>query len=87
MPCYFATVMKILPISIDVIGPRRYALSASSIHSRMRRICSYIGLDTLGMMSKKDYGLQCEADERALEVCVDLGEGGVDVGGDIRSDE
>ncbi len=34
------------------------------------------------MISKKD-SMQCEADERALEICVDLGEGGADVGGGI----
>ncbi len=38
------------------------------------------------MILKKD-SMQCEADERALEICVDLGEGGADVGGGIQSDE
>ncbi len=31
--------------------------------------------------------MQCEGDERALEICVDLGEGGADVGGGIQSNE
>ncbi|SJL02760.1 uncharacterized protein ARMOST_06096 [Armillaria ostoyae] len=83
--------MEFVPISIDVIGPlsiRDFILveHLKGIHSRIQRTHSYNDLDTLGMISKED-PVQCEADERALEVCVDFSDGGVDVGGGIRRDE
>ncbi|PBK62606.1 hypothetical protein ARMSODRAFT_1024799 [Armillaria solidipes] len=83
--------MEFVPISIDVIGPLSImdfilVEHLKGIHSRIQRTHSYNDLDTLGMISKED-PVQCEADERALEVCVDFSDGGIDVGGGIRRDE